>query len=89
MASLRAWSIHSECALSIAERNGQNLVQSRFERRLRIVLAAEMLVVWKIGEVGVVWGIIPTRLELIRVGEPIIAVPQKLLSMPLFGNPKG
>lgn len=86
---MRAGSIHPECALSIAERNGQNLVQSRFERRLRIALAAEMLVVWEIGEVGVVWGVIPTRLELIRVGEPVIAVPQKSLSVPLFGNPKG
>jgi hypothetical protein len=60
--SLRAGSIHPECALSIAERNGQNLVQSCFERRLRIALAAEMLVMWEIGEVGVVWGVIPTRL---------------------------
>ena len=48
--------------LSVTENNSQNLVQGHLESRLRLALAADVLVMREIGQVGVMRNVIPTYL---------------------------
>ncbi len=45
-----------------------------------------MLVMWEVGKVSVMRGVVPAYLQVVLLGKPVVAVSKQLLALPLLSQ---